>query len=73
MFEFGEVCAVVGEGFVEPGAGQRWRGQIVVDAAQLALQYVEPQAAGHGGVALAADAGAGGDGFAEGQGEVVEA
>ena len=44
----------------------------MVDAALLALQQVEGQAAGHGLVALAAHAGAGGDGGFQGQAEVFE-
>ena len=36
------------------------------------MHEVEGQASGHGGVALAANPGACGDGFAEGQAEVVQ-
>src|SRR5690606_36571105 len=71
--EFGQVAALPVEGLAQPGAGQRGGGQVVVAAAQLALQQVEGQAPGHGLVALAAYPRAGGDGFAQGQGEVVAA
>src|SRR5690606_5335181 len=39
--EFGQVAAVPVEGLAQPGAGQRGGGQVVVAAAQLALQQVE--------------------------------
>ena len=64
--------AVFGEGFVQPGAGKRRGGQVLIDSAQLPLQQVEAQAARHGSVALMAYPGAGGDGFARGQRQVIQ-
>ncbi|MNQ86142.1 hypothetical protein D3C85_1013270 [compost metagenome] len=72
LFQGGEVCAVVGELFGQPGRRQGRRGQVLVDAAQFALQQVEGQAPGHGAIALAAHAGAGGDGLAERQGQIIQ-
>ncbi|CAI8903800.1 hypothetical protein EMIT0P201_30232 [Pseudomonas chlororaphis] len=72
MLEGRQVAAVVGEGFVQPAGGQRRGGQVLIDPAQPALQQVEGQAPGHRAVALAAHPGAGGDGLAQGQAQVVE-
>src|SRR3990167_6697480 len=72
LFQGGEVCAVVGEVFRQPGSRQGGRGQVLVDTAQVALQQAEGQAPGHGAIALAAHTGAGGDGFAERQGQVIQ-
>ncbi|MNH37961.1 hypothetical protein D3C79_989320 [compost metagenome] len=66
------MMTVIGEGFVQPGAGQGGGWQVLVHSAQLPLQQVEAQAPGHGGVALTSHAGTGGNGFAHGQREVVE-
>ncbi|MCY1449586.1 hypothetical protein D9M71_663360 [compost metagenome] len=72
LLEFGQVAAIFLEGLLQPGHGQRWGRQVFVSLALLALQQVEAQAAGHRGVALAPHAGAGGDGFAQRQAQVVQ-
>ncbi|MNP20308.1 hypothetical protein D3C76_1128740 [compost metagenome] len=58
------MMAVIGERLVQPGVGQGRGRQVLVNAPYLPLQEVEGQAAGHGGVALAAHASTGGNGFA---------
>ena len=70
--EPGEVLTVVGEGLLQPGAGQRWCRKIVIAVAQLPLQQVETETPGHGLIPLAAYTVACGYGFAERQAEVVE-
>jgi len=72
LLECGQVAAIRLEGLVQPGHRQRWGGQVIITLALLALQQVEAQATGHRGVALAAHAGAGGDGFTQWQAEVVQ-
>ena len=66
------MLAVLGEGAVQPGAGQGRRWQVLIHATHLALQQVEGQSSGHGGVALTADARTRGNGFAHRQCEIVD-